>query len=207
MQSFADCRVNGGYISRYGTIRLVYADVQEMNDPEVGSCHYSEQLLIYQNGNFRAKISGESVVVTDADGYVVGIISAENFHLVSSSGEQECVVIDCGYVMPLSMLDKRIMIKALLMAEAGKRPPFGDNSLFVKVSSERKGDHVILLWLDECGRNESAAVFTLSGELIPSEVCHPLAFEKWKIPLPAHDFFDDILGDSDTQHDERLGEY
>ena len=179
--SFAGLYVNHGRISPYGTIYLYapgpwWPKTGPRGKTE-GSSHWSEQLLPYANGEFTAKVCRASIIVLDKKGQVMKTIPADNFPSLNHE-EDKGFVTDTGYI--LTCKDKWLE-DALRDAENGKKPPYCDNSRFVRVSPQDAGKSVVLLEWEP----DRAAVFALDGTRIPCEVRRPLSFGKWKVTPPS----------------------
>lgn len=186
----------GGKIDPWGTIRILDNGVQELSAYEErlplifcpGLAVWSEKLVPYGKGNYRAQVRVDSVHVLVADGTIVEKIPFEDF---VPAELQESYVHENGYLE--YSLSRRggdfwtKINKALEQAANGEKPCFLDNSDFTQVDRTLARKEVIKLRLDSYKRL-MVIVFTKEGERLESKTRHPLSFAKWEPENPAAAF-------------------
>ncbi len=181
--------IRDGKIDPWGTIRILLNGVVDPGDcpgtpicVQTGLVVYSEKLVQYGNGQYRAKVLENTVQVygtkTVNNSYVEEI-SHDKFLVVEI---HEALVHDDGhlesYCFAPDRRGRQPLKKALEQAATGKKPTLLDNSPFVQVDKKFAGQTVIELSWEL--RVDHAAVFTKLGERIPSKVHHPLSYAKWE---------------------------
>jgi hypothetical protein len=177
-----------GAIEPWGAVNVLYKGVTEPRGKKhyndlyflrPGSTLWSEQLLPYGTGKFRAVIGTESVDVVAEDGTVVETIPSELF---SDVEVKEMYVWPNGYLQ--YELSRRKhgtdewTAAALDQAEKGEMPAFCDNLSFTKVDALLAGTVVMVVRIGYITGGERI-VFTQEGERVPSTTSQPLSAMRW----------------------------
>lgn len=182
--SFKGYRViDGGTISKYGSIRLLGVNAAEGTS---GAAYWSEALVSFAGGDFTAEVTPQGrILVQDRAGNGVSVIDSAEFFTVRS---RPATIGKGGWIVDGDKVNLHTLA-ALLLADEGKDPgpEHYDNSRFVKVSAEFEGQKVFEAHLFPAFGNgaDSFKVFSLDGKEIPSVVSSPLAFSKWGKETPS----------------------
>lgn len=177
--------IRGGKIDPWGTIRVLTNGVVDPGNlataplySQTGLVVWSEKLVQYGNSHFHVRISENTVLVLGKGDSLVEEISHEEFLVVEID---EALVLNDGHLVTLvGSTDWWNGWKtALSQAAAGEKPHLMSNSAFVLVDKKFASQKVIKLSWDFL-MNPHVAVFTESGERIPSLVHYPLSYAKWE---------------------------
>ncbi len=166
-----------GYITLCGVIRILVLSVPEPKSlAHVGLECWSRDLVKYgKDGHFSARISRGHVEVFDSDNKVVDKIPFNKFVTVDS---RRCVVADNGYLFSVGDKDYiSHLAKALDKADRGEEPDVFDNSEFVHVSPNFRGQK--LIQLSGGSIEKTVAVFTPDGTPVEFVKDTPLAYKRW----------------------------
>jgi len=177
----------GGKISKHGSINIFDNSVKEPpattkamdydNDLCLGRGLelWSSTLYSFRKGGFKAIIlpHEEVVLVVNKKNRPRAVISSE--HLSSVMMCLKETVTESGWLLSNAII-REALINALSLAEKGKKPPFCDNSAFLKVSTHLAKNQLLVLYMEK----DEHKVFDSDGKLIPHKTHYPLSYKRWR---------------------------
>ena len=129
-----------GFISRWGTIKLLSLKVEENYDEWAGSEQFNDKLLRYSNGSYVADMSPSrhSIIIFDKKYVEVNSLALDSLFFVCTNTRSKIYI--GGWVLSPSVLGQTLTkeyLKNFLEAEKGIKPTFFDNGTFIKVSDKK----------------------------------------------------------------------
>ena len=178
-QLMSNTYVVKGYITSYGVIRILqlFVPLPRGSLAHCGLGCWSQDLVKYgKGGDHSARISNGHVEVIYRDKQVVGKIPFNRFMAVES---QNCIVASNGYLFSTLIGEGHVsrLEKALDQADRGEEPDFLDNSEFVRVSPDLRGQKLIKLLGGSIDRTK--AVFKPDGTSVEFTKGTPLSYKRW----------------------------
>ncbi len=176
-----------GKISSFGSVRILAGSVFEQSAKKsFEDCGSREGLELWSpilyslsKGNFKAKVKNDTVVIQNEENNAVMTASCQQLFPVSMNLWEH--VRNEGWLMfESSEMYSRDLPQILTRAQQGIKPPYFDNSAFIKVSPKLLGERLLVLYLRTTDFRQTAVrVFTENGELVEHEVYHPISFKLW----------------------------
>lgn len=185
--NLTDCYVRRhGRILPFGVIQTFLQGVPDCRREEAGCPYWSEELLKYGNGKFQAIISAE------APGYLLICKNGREIARIPESKIFYCniwevAVCTGGFILatisygknPENRPEARDLVQNLNLAYRGQTPKRLDNSTFVKVAAQRRGEILVQIRIGDT-LNPQIKMFTPAGKSVNCETGHWLALDRWK---------------------------
>ena len=180
-----------GRISPCGVIQTLYNGVPDNRCEELGCTRWSQKLLQYGNGDFRAVIDEERapkhLIIRQGKREVARIprsqiFSCEVFKVGVCAGGFPAAILVYGRT-PWKNRDANLRAQRLREARRGKKPEVFDNSTFVKVSPLYVGQTLVRIRLGDIfdSGDYQFKMFTLSGQPVRCQVGHWLSKKTWGV--------------------------